>query len=199
MQCREGETAAVPGRLLHGGGKAAQRALDGCGRRQTAGDWTVRQTVCIAGLQICCNATQTVMRWVAVPCKLRRRHAWRQLEGRLSQHAWLVYSLPLINSCSACRPSQPPLSPAPQRLRQLPDPHFPAATPAPARRSRGAMNAGSLTRSILQPPQRLWRVYTKHLDRSPRATKSFTSVVAAILGDALAQYISNIDKKGRWE
>lgn len=61
------------------------------------------------------------------------------------------------------------------------------------------MNSAALSRAVIRPSQRLWGTYIKHLERSPRATKSFTSVCAAILGDALAQHISNIDKGGRWE
>lgn len=60
------------------------------------------------------------------------------------------------------------------------------------------MNAAALTRVIAAPPRRLWGHYIKQLERSPRATKSCTSVLAALLGDALAQHISNSDKDS-WE
>ncbi|KAI7837431.1 hypothetical protein COHA_008743 [Chlorella ohadii] len=59
------------------------------------------------------------------------------------------------------------------------------------------MNAGTLSRA-LQPLQPAWRTYISSLERSPRLTKSCTSVVAALAGDALAQYISNSDKE-RWD
>lgn len=60
------------------------------------------------------------------------------------------------------------------------------------------MNAGTLSRALVRPAGAAWRTYIKHLERAPRATKSCTSVVAALAGDALAQYISNSDKE-RWE
>ena len=61
-----------------------------------------------------------------------------------------------------------------------------------------AMNPAGVFSRVVQPPVRLWGTYIKHLEKSPRATKSATSVAAAILGDALAQNISNIDKP-QWE
>ena len=60
------------------------------------------------------------------------------------------------------------------------------------------MNTGALSRALVCPAGAAWRKYCQHLDRSPRATKSCTSVVAALAGDALAQYISNHGKE-RWE
>ena len=57
---------------------------------------------------------------------------------------------------------------------------------------------GSLSRALGRQPMRAWRSYIKNLERSPRATKSFTSVVAAVLGDSLAQCISNRNEK-EWE
>jgi hypothetical protein len=57
---------------------------------------------------------------------------------------------------------------------------------------------GAISRAFGQQPIRVWQNYIKHLERSPRATKSFTSVVAAVLGDSLAQYISHRGEK-QWE
>lgn len=61
------------------------------------------------------------------------------------------------------------------------------------------MYSAALSRAVIRPAQTGWARYCERLERSPRATKSFTSVCAAILGDALAQHISNSDKGGRWE
>jgi len=58
--------------------------------------------------------------------------------------------------------------------------------------------ASALARAVIQPPRRAWSTYIRALEHSPRATKSFTSVIAAALGDALAQHISNMDKP-QWE
>lgn len=58
--------------------------------------------------------------------------------------------------------------------------------------------AAAISRALVHPPVQAWRSYLGHLERNPRATKSTTSVVAAILGDALAQHISNRDKP-HWE
>jgi protein Mpv17 len=60
------------------------------------------------------------------------------------------------------------------------------------------MNAGTLSRALVRPAGSAWRTYIKSLERSPRATKSCTSVIAALAGDALAQYISNSGKE-RWD
>jgi len=40
---------------------------------------------------------------------------------------------------------------------------------------------------VLEQPKRLWGYYLHHLDRSPILTKTCTSVIASLLGDALAQ------------
>ena len=56
----------------------------------------------------------------------------------------------------------------------------------------------AISRVLGQQPTRAWKNYIKNLERSPRATKSFTSVVAAILGDSLAQHISHRGEK-QWE
>lgn len=58
--------------------------------------------------------------------------------------------------------------------------------------------AAAISRALVQPPVLVWRAYLGHLERNPRTTKSFTSVVAAFAGDALAQHISNRDKT-QWE
>lgn len=58
--------------------------------------------------------------------------------------------------------------------------------------------AASLSRALVQVPRRTWGSYIKSLESRPRATKSFTSVCAAILGDALAQHIAN-SGKNNWE
>lgn len=82
----------------------------------------------------------------------------------------------------------------------LPASHFcptGPALPQPSFPQPAIMNAGTLSRA-LQPLQPAWRTYISSLERSPRLTKSCTSVVAALAGDALAQYISNSDKE-RWE
>jgi hypothetical protein len=51
---------------------------------------------------------------------------------------------------------------------------------------------------VLRQPTRLWRTYLHHLDRSPVLTKTFTSVCAAILGDALAQQVSRPKEIKEW-
>jgi len=38
----------------------------------------------------------------------------------------------------------------------------------------------------------------KHLDASPLSTKAFTSVIAATLGDSLAQHISKPEEDPDW-
>jgi hypothetical protein len=58
--------------------------------------------------------------------------------------------------------------------------------------------AAAISRALVQPPVLVWRAYLGHLERNPRTTKSFTSVIAALAGDALAQHISNRDKT-QWE
>lgn len=59
--------------------------------------------------------------------------------------------------------------------------------------------AGTLARVVVAP-QRAWGGYLRALERSPRKTKGTTSVVAALLGDALAQHLSNSDKRrDEWE
>lgn len=58
--------------------------------------------------------------------------------------------------------------------------------------------AASISRALVQVPRRTWGNYIKSLESRPRATKAFTSVCAAILGDALAQHIANHDKNN-WE
>ncbi|KAL4431310.1 hypothetical protein ABPG75_006566 [Micractinium tetrahymenae] len=59
--------------------------------------------------------------------------------------------------------------------------------------------AAAISRALVQVPRRTWGSYIKSLESRPRATKSFTSVCAAILGDALAQHIANNGKGGDWE
>ncbi|PSC74754.1 Calmodulin [Micractinium conductrix] len=61
-----------------------------------------------------------------------------------------------------------------------------------------SMAASALSRVLAAPPKRAWARYIHHLERSPRLTKSCTSVVAACLGDFLAQKISHWDEKS-WD
>lgn len=62
--------------------------------------------------------------------------------------------------------------------------------------SWAGMNAAARA-LLVQPPKRLWATYIKQLERRPRAVKSATSIIAALLGDSLAQHISNSGKE-RW-
>ena len=95
----------------------------------------------------------------------------------VSQHAtWLPPALPLFFPCIDRSP----------------------ATPQHTACKPSDMNAGTVSRALVRPAGAAWRTYIKHLERSPRVTKSCTSVIAALAGDALAQYISSSDKE-RWE
>lgn len=89
---------------------------------------------------------------------------------------------------------------APASLHLLEEPPLkPLAPPHPAIRRRGGDMAGTLARVVIAP-QRVWGAYLANLQRAPRKTKCATSVVAAVLGDAIAQFISHSDeRRSDWE
>lgn len=49
-----------------------------------------------------------------------------------------------------------------------------------------------------RPLKQAWKTYMKHLDSSPVRTKAFTSVVAAVLGDLIAQRASKPANSPDW-
>jgi hypothetical protein len=76
----------------------------------------------------------------------------------------------------------------------------PGAAAANADLVHAGMNPGALSfsRAVISQPGRLWSGYLGHLERHPVLTKTFTSAVATMMGDALAQYTSKAREMKEW-